>query len=485
MESWLGSSWIYLWMVIVVLRSISADPGQTPRYTVNHHGVSFDQAMSQCAPGVLTTLATQPEVSDILRLVSGSFSDLNQKNFTFWVGLRKVKDQCVVLDLRLRGFTWIEDGSQESEEIPWAEEPEETCVTVRCAALKGEFDGTTVTRWGLIPVQCKTKYQYICKLPPRTPEDKESAVTPARPEPLTPEPPEPATPEPPEPATPELPAPASPELPEPASPEPPKPSTPEQFKPATLEPPRPSTAAPHKPESRPGTRKPEPEPAVPPRPDTIANLKPDTGPELQGPGPGSEPVTGKDSCEQTNSPGIRSYIQFSVSSRQIKAECWSSDLVELHCSGHPLVWRLLDDSPANLSAICHPCESGFQKNTLGNCVDIDECSVDAPCKHTCLNTEGSFRCVCMDENGKHHEEDSVACRNMTTKVDDGLLSGILIPVLIAVAAFVVLVVVVAVTVKCYLMRRSKKRAMRKAEKMAMKSKEDKDSFQAANEKAAT
>lgn len=145
-----------------------------------------------------------------------------------------------------------------------------------------------------------------------------------------------------------------------------------------------------------------------------------------------------------------------ANSSRIKLECWSSALVDLHCSGRPAVWRMTDNSPANLTTICQLC---------------------GPCRHTCVTVEGSYRCICTDKDGKHHDADSPECVSPTD-------SSLLLWVLVAVAAVVlVLVVVVAVTVKCCLMRRSKKRAMKKAEKMAMKSKGGKDSFETANEKA--
>lgn len=84
----------------------------------------------------------------------------------------------------------------------------------------------------------------------------------------------------------------------------------------------------------------------------------------------------------------------------------------------------------------------------------------------------------MDESGKHHEEGSPACPDPITAQDTSTLSKTLVPVLVAVVALVVLVVVVTVTVKCCLMRKSKKK---KAEKMAMKSKDSADSFITANE----
>lgn len=439
MESWLCSCWIYLWTVTILFRSISADPASPLHYTVHRTQVNFDQAMVECAPGVLTTLATKQEVISILELVSKSLSHLNQNEFTFWVGLRKVKNECVVPTLPLRGFKWMEDGSEESQVSRWAEEPKHTCTTVRCAALKVELEGSTVTRWGLISTTCKNSYQFICKVRDRLAEGR------LHPPKLATSEPEPATPE-----------------------------------------PNTTTPEPHKPESRPATRKPEPATPEPERSTQRivpeADLKPTTGSELQGPDPGSEPAPGLDSCQHPLIPGARSLILDGNNSSRIKVECWSTIKLELHCSGLPTVWRLLDDSPANFTAICQPCEDGFQKDASGNCVDINECSSGrAPCRHTCLNTEGSYRCVCSDENGKKQDEDSAVCADTAQNGDKSLLSGILIPVLVAVAALVVLVVAVAVTVKCCLMRRSRKRIMKKAEKMALKSK---SSSETADEKVA-
>lgn len=437
MESRICSCWIFLWTVTVLFRSVSADLASPPRYTVHHTQVTFDRAMEECSPGVLTTLTTKQEVADILELVSKSLSPLSHNEFTFWVGLRKVKNECVVPTLPLRGFKWMEDGGEESQVSRWTEEPKQTCTTVRCAALKVEFEGSTVTRWGLIPVTCKTSYQFICKLRDRLAGQ-------------TPQPPKPAISEP---------------------------------EPATSEP-RTATPEPHKPEPRPAKQNPEPTTLKPELstqrvvPET--DLKP--GPELQGPDPGSEPAPGLDSCQNPLIPGARSLSLNGDNSSRIQVECWSTIRLELHCSGRPTVWRLLDDSPANFSTVCQPCEDGFRKDASGNCVDIDECSGGrAPCRHTCLNTEGSYRCVCSDENGKHQDESSPVCRDMRKDGDNGLLSGIIIPVLVAIAALVVLVVVVAVTVKCCLMRRSRKRVMKKAEKMAMRSK---DSSETADEKVA-
>ncbi|XP_068457080.1 C-type lectin domain family 14 member A [Clinocottus analis] len=470
MTSWM--CWIHL---AVLFRNTWANLASSPHYTIHRAQLSFEQAAEDCSPGVLTTLATQSEVTDILGLISQS---ADQGEFTFWVGLRKVKNECVVPTLPLRGFKWMEDGSEDSQVSRWTQEPKYTCTTVRCAALKGEWDGSGVTRWGLVPVTCKNSYQFICKL-----KDRETGVEPKAPElpkPSAPEPPIPAAPEPPKPAKPEpRPATQKPEPPKTAAPEPPKPAKPEP-RPATQKPEPPKTAAPEppkpaKPEPRPATQKPESAnpgvelPSQAPKPKT--DLKPENEPELQAPNPNP----GLDSCQRPLILSARS-ISFDNSSR-IQVECWSTEPVELRCSGRPAVWRLLDDSPVNFTTVCLPCENGFRKDVSGNCVDVDECGGSSPpCRHTCLNTEGSYSCFCSDENGKQHDEDSSSCADTTT-------SGILIPVLAALAALAVLLVVVAVTVKCCLMRQSKKQARKEADKMAMKSHDDRDSFEAANEKS--
>ncbi|KAE8290427.1 Prolow-density lipoprotein receptor-related protein 1 [Larimichthys crocea] len=423
MESWFCSSWIHLSLVIIMFRNISAYPASPLRYTIHSANHSFDEAMDLCSPGVLATFKTEQELGVILGEIS-SGSHLHQNPSIFWVGLRKGKKECVLPTLPLRGFKWIEDGSEKSQVIVnWIVEPENTCATLRCAALKLHVDGSKVTSWGLIPVGCKNKYQFICKLGDRLTGG-------------TPKPPNSAVPE------------------------------------------------PHNPEPVPATREPEPEPATSELPtegpEQESDQNPKTGPEVDGLKPGSEPALVSDSCQHPIIHSARSISMDSINSSRIQVECWSNIQLELHCSGRPALWQMLDDSPANFTTLCQPCEDGFEKDASGNCLDIDECSRRSPCRHTCLNTEGSYRCVCTNEDGKHQDEDSPVCRDKVN--NDNFMSSILFPVLVAVAALVVLVVVVMVIVKCCLMRRSKKRAMKKAEKMGMKTKEGTDSFETANEK---
>ncbi|XP_040054674.2 C-type lectin domain family 14 member A [Gasterosteus aculeatus] len=436
----------FCWLPLVIFfRTIWAS---SPPYTVHSDRVSFHQASELCRPGVLTKLSSQQEVRDVLGFVSGSATPF-QEEFNFWVGLKKLKDECVIPTLPLRGFKWTEDGSQEFQVSQWAQEPQDTCTAVRCAVLNGRWDGSNFTSWGLVPVSCKSNYQFICKL-----RDGGTSAKPAEPEPTelaAPETQNAASPRPPksvasEPTSPPKPAGLEPtELPKPAASQ----ST-AVLKSAAPEPP--THATPAKSEPRPSTQQPD-------------TSKREPGLPSLGPKPETRPELGSGSCQNPLIPSARS-ISLDNSSR-IQVECWSSDRVELLCSGHPPVWGLLDGSPANFSTVCVPCGSGFRKDESGFCVDVDECA-GAACRHSCLNTAGSFRCFCSNQDGERVDEDSPACAEAT-------MAGVLMPVLVATATLALLVLVVAVTVKCCLIRRSKTRAMKKAEKMGMKS--DEDSFQ--------
>lgn len=435
-------SWISLWISLNILFRNVAAQQISPLYTIHHSHVRFDQATAQCSPGSVTTLATKDEVAKILGLIARSVSPVNQNNFTFWVGLRKVKNECVAATLPLRGFKWTEDGSDVSEVSRWAEEPELTCTTDRCAVLKGQLNGSEVTGWGLVPVSCKISFQFICKV-----RDSSTGGT------LKP---------------PELPAPEQ------------KSAAPKLVRPDVEPAPEPKTAAPvpHRPKPTPQIKKTEaPEP---PATEPNTKPKPENGPDSDS---GSEPELKSALCQRPSSSFPRSFILDPDDRKRIQVECWSLPLVELHCSGWPAAWRLPDGSVANFSTICDPCDDGFQKDISGKCKDIDECS-STPCRRGCVNTEGSYRCICSDDNGELHNEDSPLCKDTAVTDDHSLMTGVLLPVLVSVAALVVLLVLIAVMVKCCLMRRSKRRAIKKAEKMAMESQENKNSFGTANKKAA-
>lgn len=49
--------------------------------------------------------------------------------------------------------------------------------------------------------------------------------------------------------------------------------------------------------------------------------------------------------------------------------------------------------------VCHQCKCwpGFHLKDDGKtCVDVDECSTTLPCSQRCINTYGSYKCLCVD-----------------------------------------------------------------------------------------
>ncbi|RVE57658.1 hypothetical protein OJAV_G00218590 [Oryzias javanicus] len=383
MPSLLFFRWTSVWTLVFLLPEASVAPPSGAQFTLSNFRASFDQAVEACSPGVLAGLANKQDVQRITELLRSSAEK------TFWIGLKKNKNDCVTQTHALRGFRWVEDNSQVTQVRRWVKEPKLTCIEARCGALTREFVGSEV-QLGLLPDSCKAKNHFICK--------QNDGGTPTS-----------------------TPAPTEPE---------PEPTTP-------------------------GTTKP-----------SQATLQPSSGPKLE-----------PDPCHLPQTPN-RSFIMSSLNSTAIQLECWSDITVDLQCHGRPLMWRVLDGSPADFGALCRPCEPGFQKDASARCVDIDECGVGAPCQHSCINTPGSYRCVCA--NGT--QVDGATCGDADQ--DGDRLSGLLVPVLVGVAALVLLLVAVAVAVKCCVMRRSKKRAEAEAEKMKMRSSNGRDTFATANEKEA-
>uniref|UniRef100_H3C724 C-type lectin domain-containing protein n=1 Tax=Tetraodon nigroviridis TaxID=99883 RepID=H3C724_TETNG len=351
MASW---SWACLWTSLSAV--LSSGAAQPPYYRLLQNQVGFQQAAEACSPGLLASLATQQEKDQVLDLISRSVSPPIHTNLTFWVGLRKANNECMVPVLPLRGFKWTSDGSDVTQVSRWAEEPAHTCTSVLCAALTLRVNGSALAGWGLISVGCKSRHPFICKQK-------------------------------------EPPAPTGPGL-EPTSAE----------------------AEPHPPSPTPDPQEPE---GPVSRPDSFNGSQ-------QDPGPGR--------CPLPSSSVTRSLIPDPIDPGRIQVECWTAEvLVEVRCSGQPRLWRLLDGSVVNFSSVCVPCEDGFQKSSWGMCEDVDECQTGAPCRRSCLNTPGSYRCVCTDETGAVVSEDSSTCKDAAGDPNRGAGAGLLVPVLVALA----------------------------------------------------
>lgn len=363
--------WIWTWSLLIGCVWAAA-----PHYSVHRQPINFDTAARACSPGSLTTLSTEEELATVLSLIS---QDQDQDRFSFWIGLRIVKEKCVDASAPLRGFHWVQDSSEESEVSRWAEEPEATCLSDRCGALRGQLNRSQVADWGLVSVRCKNKYQYICKT-------TGGLGTPTA-----------ATPEP----APELPGQDLPPTEPPGAEPEPDPQQPG----ATGEQSGPGTHGPElQPEHEPESQTPLPlNPHTEPNPDQVQRAGPDMG---SGGDPGSDQLD-PPLCKKPHVPSARYLSPDPESLFKLWVECWPGQRVQVLCSGLPPSWHLLNGSPANFSSVCRPCGRGFQPDAVGNCVDVDECEGDgggAPCSHSCVNTLGSYRCTCLDQSGQPQED---------------------------------------------------------------------------------
>lgn len=185
--------------------------------------------------------------------------------------------------------------------------------------------------------------------------------------------------------------------------------------------------------------------------------------------------------------------------------CTGSDKLTLTCSKTTGEWKLVGGTGEDIQGLCLKCENGYEKDKNGKCVDVDECKQTNICKFMCLNTAGSYSCMCADDRHNFHPEDSEICKKMLTPpfmsttdatnnvqdkptsssmdkklpsssqpaestTESGVhieestrdMANVVIPLIIALLILVVLVVIIVAIVKYCLMRRSRKQAKKMA-----------------------
>lgn len=82
---------------------------------------------------------------------------------------------------------------------------------------------------------------------------------------------------------------------------------------------------------------------------------------------------------------------------------------------------------AALPALCFAppqcrCHLGFHlKDDRKTCIDIDECTTTYPCTQRCINTHGSFHCLCV-EGFQLSPENPTICKSTSGKKCDRLLA---------------------------------------------------------------
>ncbi|XP_062379258.1 C-type lectin domain family 14 member A [Sardina pilchardus] len=152
-------SWILLLSFLQVVSCVD-----TFHYVIHGDEVSFEEATKNCQhEGNLTSLSTREEVLAVQQALSQHLQSSGE--YTYWIGLRRPVGECVDASAKLKGFMWL-DGGTEAEEIKWKEDPEPTCTHDRCVHISISYDGTSVVDWGLKEGTCKDKiiHPFICKV---------------------------------------------------------------------------------------------------------------------------------------------------------------------------------------------------------------------------------------------------------------------------------------------------------------------------------
>ena len=60
------------------------------------------------------------------------------------------------------------------------------------------------------------------------------------------------------------------------------------------------------------------------------------------------------------------------------------------------------------------CRPGFRLKDDGRtCADVDECSTTFPCSQRCINTHGSYKCLCVEGYAPRGGDDPHSCKAVT------------------------------------------------------------------------
>lgn len=97
---------------------------------------------------------------------------------------------------------------------------------------------------------------------------------------------------------------------------------------------------------------------------------------------------------------------------------WSSPILHVECKHRVL---LLYPALYFASSQCR-CHPGFRLKDDGKtCVDIDECTTTYPCTQRCINTHGSFHCLCV-EGFQLSPVNPTICKSTSGEKHDGLIT---------------------------------------------------------------
>ncbi|XP_034051000.1 complement component C1q receptor [Thalassophryne amazonica] len=131
-------------------------------FTVHADWVNFEEARLNCFDkgGYLMTVRDAEEEDVVLSLLSKIHRRNQDRILRFWIGLKLHKGDCVLPDQSLKGFKWV-SGEEDSHYSKWEQEPVNTCTEERCVRIHYLASGQNQLRW--TAKSCKEPAFYMCK----------------------------------------------------------------------------------------------------------------------------------------------------------------------------------------------------------------------------------------------------------------------------------------------------------------------------------
>ncbi|XP_068194587.1 complement component C1q receptor [Antennarius striatus] len=130
-------------------------------FTLHTDRMGFEKARQSCVHngGYLMTVRDREE-EDALRSLLTQIQRRQDRVLKFWIGLKLQRGNCVSAKKTLRGFKWV-SGEEDSGYSNWEKEPVITCIEERCVRIHYTSSGENNLKWHAGP--CKSPSFYVCK----------------------------------------------------------------------------------------------------------------------------------------------------------------------------------------------------------------------------------------------------------------------------------------------------------------------------------
>ncbi|KAM4625225.1 complement component C1q receptor [Polymixia lowei] len=131
-------------------------------FTLHMNHVTFDSARMNCVHdgGDLVTITDRAE-DDVLQSALSRIIRRHEGNvLNFWIGLKLHKGDCVIPETTLKGFKWV-SANEDTQYSNWEREPVSTCTEERCVTISYTLSGQNLLKWAAGP--CKGPAFYACK----------------------------------------------------------------------------------------------------------------------------------------------------------------------------------------------------------------------------------------------------------------------------------------------------------------------------------